>query len=123
MMSKMFIETSISLKLLIDNDLKRKQRCSTNESHLLSMIITFENTILNHLVKKSKTNELKSTLITSISISSFLKILQEKQAHYRCSREHQTTLNVNFNVSAKEALNTTVQRSQVQRKDDDNTTT
>ncbi len=33
------------------------------------------------------------------------------------------TLNVNFNVSAKEALNTTVQHSQVQRKDDDNATT
>ncbi len=69
MMLKMFIETSISLKLLIDNDLKRKQRRSTNESYLLSMIITFENTILNHLVKKLKTNELKSTSITSISVS------------------------------------------------------
>jgi len=68
-MLKMFIETSISLKLLIDNDLKRKQRRSTNESYLLSMIITFENTILNHLVKKLKTNELKSTSITSISVS------------------------------------------------------
>ncbi len=70
MTSKMFIETFISLKLLINNHLKRKQRRSTNESHLLSVIITFENTILNHLVKKLKTNELKSTLITSISISS-----------------------------------------------------
>jgi len=30
---------------------------------------------------------------------------------------------MNFNVSAKEVLNTTVQRSQVQRKDDDNITT
>ena len=67
---KMFTETFINLKSLIDNDLKRKQRCSTNESHLLSMINTFENTILNHLVKKSKTNESKSTSITSISISS-----------------------------------------------------
>jgi len=52
-----------------------------------------------------------------------LKILQEKQAHCRCLRKHQTALNVNFNVSAKEALNTTVQRSQVQRKDDDSVTT
>ncbi len=34
------------------------------------MIITFENTILNHLVKKSKINELKLTLITLISVSS-----------------------------------------------------
>ncbi len=65
---KMITETSISLKSLIDNDLKRKQRRSTNESHLLSVIITFKNTILNHLIKKSKTNELKSTLITSISV-------------------------------------------------------
>jgi len=30
---------------------------------------------------------------------------------------------VNFNVSAKEASNTTVQRSQVQKKDDDNAIT
>jgi len=119
----MFTATFISLKSLINNDLKRKQRCSTNESYLLSIIITFENTILNHLVKKSKTNELKLTLITSISVSSFLKILQVKQTHCKCSKEHQTALNVNFNISAKEALNTTVQRSQVQRKDDDNTTT
>jgi len=52
-----------------------------------------------------------------------LKILQEKQAHHKCSREHQTALNVNFNVSAKEASNITVQRSQVQRKDNDNTIT
>jgi len=29
---------------------------------------------------------------------------------------------MNFNVSVKEVLNTTVQRSQVQRKDDDNIT-
>jgi len=69
MTSKTFTETFISLKSLINNDLKRKQRCSTNESHLLNVIITFENTILNHLVKKLKMNELKSTLITSISIS------------------------------------------------------
>ncbi len=67
---KTFTETFISLKSLINNDLKRKQRHSTNESCLLSMIITFENIILNHLVKKLKTNKLKSTLITSISVSS-----------------------------------------------------
>jgi len=70
MMLKMFTETFISLKSLINNDLKRKQKRSTNESHLLNVIITFKNTILNHLVKKSKTNKLKSTSITSISISS-----------------------------------------------------
>jgi len=70
MTSKMITETFISLRLLIDNDLKRKQKCSINESHLLSMIITFENTILNYLVKKSKTNKLKLTSITSILVSS-----------------------------------------------------
>jgi len=69
-MSKIFTETFINLRSLINNDLKRKQKRSTNESHLLSMIITFKNTILNHIVKKSKTNELKLTLITSISVSS-----------------------------------------------------
>jgi len=74
-MSKTFTTTFINLKSLINNDLKRKQRCSTNESHLLSIIITFKNTILNHLVKKSKTNELKSTSITLISISSFFENL------------------------------------------------
>jgi len=74
-MSKTFTTTFINLKSLINNDLKRKQRCSTNESHLLSIIITFKNTILNHLVKKSKTNELKSTSITLISILSFFENL------------------------------------------------
>jgi len=72
-MLKMFTETFISLKSLINNDLKRKQRRSTNESHLLNVIITFKNTILNHLIKKSKTNELKSILITSISVLSFFE--------------------------------------------------
>jgi len=52
-----------------------------------------------------------------------LKILQEKQAHCKHLREHQTALNVNFNISAKEALNITVQRSQVQRKNNDSVTT
>ncbi len=75
MTSKTITETFISLKSLIDNDLKRKQRCLTNKSHLFSVIITFENTILNHLVKKSKTNESKSTSITSISVSSSFKDL------------------------------------------------
>ncbi len=34
-------------------------------------------------------------------------------------KEHKTVWNMNFNVSAKEALNTTVQRSQVQKQDDE----
>jgi len=63
---------------LINNDLKRKQRHLTNESYLLSIIITFENIILNHLVKKSKTNKLKLILITSISVSSSFENLTRK---------------------------------------------
>ena len=75
---KIFTETFINLKSLINNDLKRKQKHSTNESHLLNVIITFENTILNHLVKKSKTNESKLTSITSISVSSSFEDLTRK---------------------------------------------
>ncbi len=78
MMSKMFIETFISLRSLINNDLKRKQKRSTNKSHLFNVIITFENTILNHLIKKSKTNKLKSTSITSISVSFSFEDLTRK---------------------------------------------
>ena len=75
---KIFIKTFINLKSLINNDLKRKQKHSTNESHLLNVIITFENTILNHLVKKSKTNESKLTSITTISVSSSFEDLTRK---------------------------------------------
>jgi len=57
----------------MNNDLKRKQRRSMNESHLLSAIITSENTILNHLIKKSRLNESKLTSITSLLISSFVE--------------------------------------------------
>ncbi len=46
-----------------------------------------------------------------------------KQALCRHSREYKMIWNVNFNISAKEALNTTVQRSQIQKQDDDNATT
>ena len=91
---KMFTETFISLRSLINNDLKRKQRRSTNESHLLNAIITFENTILNHLVKKSKTNELKSISITSISVlfsfedftrkASTLQTLKKTSNSFKC---------------------------------------
>ncbi len=68
-MSKTFTKTFINLKLLMNNDLKRKQRCLMNESHLLSIIIISENTILNHLIKKSRSNELKSMSITSLLMS------------------------------------------------------
>ncbi len=54
----------------MNNDLKRKQRRSTNESHLLSAVATSKNTILNYLIKKLRSNELKSTSVTSMLISS-----------------------------------------------------
>ncbi len=59
----------------MNNDLKRKQRRSINESYLLSIIIISENTILNHLIKKLKLDELKSMLIMLLSMSSFVKNL------------------------------------------------
>ena len=74
-MLKTFTETFINLKLLMNNDLKRKQRCSMNESYLLNAVITSENIILNHLIKKSRSNELKLTLIMSLSMSSFIENL------------------------------------------------
>jgi len=54
----------------MNNDLKRKQRCSMNESHLLNAIITSENIILNHLIKKLRSNKLKLTSITLLLMSS-----------------------------------------------------
>jgi len=53
----------------MNNNLKRKQRYSMNESHLLNAIITSENTILNYLIKKSRLNELKLMLIMLLSMS------------------------------------------------------
>ncbi len=72
---KTFTETFNNLKSLMNNDLKRKQRCLMNESHLFSAVITSENIILNHLIKNSRLNELKSMLVTSLSISSSVKNL------------------------------------------------
>ncbi len=74
-MSKIFIKTFINLKSLMNNDLKRKQRRSMNESYLLNAIITSENIILNHLIKKSRLNELKSMLIMLLSMSSSVENL------------------------------------------------
>ncbi len=73
--SKTFTETFISLKLLMNNDLKKKQRCSMNKSHLLNAVITSENTILNHLIKKLRSNESKSTSIMLLSMSSSVENL------------------------------------------------
>ncbi len=77
-MLKTFTKTFINLKSLMNNNLKRKQRHSMNESYLLNAVITSENTILNHLIKKSRSNELKSTLITSLSMSSSVKNLTDE---------------------------------------------
>ena len=74
-MSKTFTETFISLKLLMNNNLKRKQRHLMNESCLLSAIITSGNTILNHLIKKSRSNESKSTSVMSLSMLSSVENL------------------------------------------------
>jgi len=76
--SKTFTETSISLKSLMNNDLKRKQKRSTNESRSLSAVVTSENTILNHLIKKSRSNESKSTSVTSLSMSSSVENLTDE---------------------------------------------
>ncbi len=72
-MSKTFTETFINLKSLMNNDLKRKQRHSINESCLLNAIITSENIILNHLIKKLRSNKSKSTSITLLSMSSSIE--------------------------------------------------
>ncbi len=58
----------------MNNNLKRKQRCSMNESYLLSTVVTSENIIMNHLIKKSRSNELK-LMLTSLSMSSSVKNL------------------------------------------------
>ncbi len=46
-----------------------------NKSHLLSAVVTSENTILNHLIKKSRSNELKLMLIMSLSMLSSIENL------------------------------------------------
>ncbi len=66
-------KTFISLKSLMNNDLKRKQRRLMNENHLLNIIITSENTILNHLIKKLRSNELKLISIMLLLMSSFVE--------------------------------------------------
>ncbi len=68
-MLKTFIKTFINLKSLISNSLKRKLKHSMNESHLLNATVTSENTIINHLIKKTRLNELKLMSVTSLSES------------------------------------------------------
>jgi len=61
-----------NLEFLIENSLKRKQERLINESCLLSVVVTLENTIINYLIKKLK---LDSILI--ISILFFSRILDK----------------------------------------------
>ena len=92
--SKTFTETFINLKLLMNNDLKRKLKCSTNKSYLLSTVITSENTIIDHLIKKLRSNKLKLMSITLLSMSfsvenltsevSTLQILKRIQNSLKC---------------------------------------
>ncbi len=92
--SKTFTETFINLKLLMNNDLKRKSKCSTNKSYLLSTVITSENTIIDHLIKKLRSNKLKLMSITLLSMSfsvenltseaSTLQILKRIQNSLKC---------------------------------------
>ncbi len=77
-MLKTFTETFISLKSLMNNDLKRKQRHSINESCLLNAIITSENTTLNHLIKKLRSNESKSISITLLLMLSSIENLTDE---------------------------------------------
>ncbi len=80
-------KTFISFELLANNNLKRKLRRSTNTSCFLNIIKTQKNTIANYLIKKSKSNLILFSLVsTSISIKSsinkanVLQILYEIQA-------------------------------------------
>ena len=91
-MSKTFTETFINLKSLMNNNLKRKQKRSMNESHLLSAIITSENTILNHLIKKSRSNKLKSMLITLLSMSSSVENLTDEASALHALKKTQNSL-------------------------------
>ncbi len=77
-MSKTFTKTFINLKSLMSNSLKRKLRCLMNESRLLNATVTSENTIMNHLIKKTRLNKLKSTLFTSLSESFFVENLTDE---------------------------------------------
>ncbi len=95
-MSKTFTETFINLKSLMNNDLKRKQRCSMNESHLLSAVIISENIILNHLIKKSRSNELKSTLVMSLSILSFVENLTSEASALQTLKKTLNSLKCEF---------------------------
>ncbi len=91
-MLKTFTETFINLKLLMNNDLKRKQRHLMNESCLLSTVVISKNTIMNHLIKKLRSNESKLTSITSLSMSSFVKNLTNEVSTLQILKRIQNSL-------------------------------
>ncbi len=64
----MQIKIFISLKSLINNNLKRKLRQSINTNCILSIDATRKNINTNYLVKKSRSNKLSILLFESISI-------------------------------------------------------
>ncbi len=67
------MRTFTSLRSLINNNLKRKQKYLINKSRLLSVVIILKNTIINYLLKK-----LKLDLILIILILSSLEDLINK---------------------------------------------
>ena len=76
-------KTFTSLKLLINNKLKRKLKYLTNASRFLSTIETQRNTIANYLIKKSKSNSISLLLIlTLILIESSINKTNVSQALY-----------------------------------------
>ncbi len=63
-----------------------------NENHLLNTVITSENIVMNHLIKKSRLNKLKSTLITSLSMSFSVKNFTNKVSTLQTLKKTQNSL-------------------------------
>jgi len=80
----------------MNNDLKRKQKCSMNESHLFNTVVTSENIIMNHLIKKLRSNKLKSTLITLLSMSSSVENLTSEVSTLQTFKRIQNSLKCEF---------------------------
>jgi len=55
-----------SFEFLIKNNLKRKLKRLTNANRFFNIVVTQENTILNYLIKKLKSNKLTTLLLVSI---------------------------------------------------------
>ncbi len=65
------IEIFISTKFLIDNNLKRKLKYSTNINCFINIVATQTSSIANYLVRKLKLNKL--IILLSILISILIK--------------------------------------------------